>query len=57
MMHIADPPGALLAASYLPWTAQQRLAVVITDAPCHGKDRDNVSVAGLNSAELVNISS
>ena len=30
--------GAMLAASYLPWTAQQRLAVIITDAPCHGKD-------------------
>ncbi len=29
--------GALIAASHLPWTAEQRLAVVITDAPCHGK--------------------
>ena len=30
--------GALIAASHLPWTAEQRLAVVITDAPCHGKE-------------------
>ncbi|CAL1129586.1 unnamed protein product [Cladocopium goreaui] len=30
--------GALLAASNLEWTGQQRFAVVITDAPCHGKD-------------------
>eukprot|EP00913_Durusdinium_trenchii_P001404 g1299.t1 len=37
--------GALLAASYLPWNAENesepsacaKLAVVITDAPCHGK--------------------
>eukprot|EP00913_Durusdinium_trenchii_P009994 g9380.t1 len=29
--------GALLAATHLPWSAQERLAVVITDAPCHGK--------------------
>ena len=29
--------GALIAASHLPWTAEHRLAVVITDAPCHGK--------------------
>ena len=29
--------GALIAASHLPWTAEQRFAVVITDAPCHGK--------------------
>lgn len=39
--------GALLAASYLPWNAENesepsacaKLAVVITDAPCHGKAR------------------
>ncbi|CAJ1355745.1 unnamed protein product [Effrenium voratum] len=30
--------GALLAATHLPWTAKERLVVVITDAPCHGKD-------------------
>ena len=30
--------GALLAASHLKWSAQKRLAIVITDAPCHGKD-------------------
>ena len=29
--------GALLAASFLEWTAQEKLAIVITDAPCHGK--------------------
>mmetsp|Transcript_27042 Transcript_27042/g.62970 ORF Transcript_27042/g.62970 Transcript_27042/m.62970 type:complete len:475 (+) Transcript_27042:42-1466(+) len=29
--------GALLAATHLPWSAQERIAVVITDAPCHGK--------------------
>ncbi|CAK8989815.1 unnamed protein product [Durusdinium trenchii] len=34
--------GALLAASYLPWTAQEKLAVIITDAPCHGKDYSSV---------------
>ena len=32
-----SPAGALLAATHLPWSAQERLAVVITDAPCHGK--------------------
>ena len=32
--------GAMLAASYLPWSAQEKLAVIITDAPCHGKDCD-----------------
>jgi hypothetical protein len=30
----------MLAASYLPWSAQEKLAVIITDAPCHGKDGD-----------------
>lgn len=30
--------GAMLAASYLPWTAQEKLVVIVTDAPCHGKD-------------------
>ena len=30
--------GALLAASYLEWTAEKRLVIVITDSPCHGKD-------------------
>lgn len=34
--------GAMLAASYLPWSAQEKLAVIITDAPCHGKDYSNV---------------
>ena len=29
--------GALLAASHLDWTGQHKFAVVITDAPCHGK--------------------
>lgn len=35
--------GALLAATHLPWSAQQKLAVVITDAPCHGKAYSNES--------------
>ena len=35
--------GALIAASHLPWTAKERLAVVITDAPCHGKAYSNDS--------------
>ena len=30
--------GALLAASHLDWTGQHKFAVVITDAPCHGKE-------------------
>ena len=30
--------GALCAASHLEWTGQQKFAVVITDAPCHGKE-------------------
>lgn len=30
--------GALLAAASLEWTADEKLMVVITDAPCHGKD-------------------
>lgn len=34
--------GAMLAASYLPWSAQEKLAVIITDAPCHGKDYSSV---------------
>lgn len=29
--------GGLLAASYLEWIAEEKLAIVITDAPCHGK--------------------
>ena len=35
--------GALIAASHLPWSAKERLAVVITDAPCHGKAYSNDS--------------
>ena len=35
--------GALLAASHLKWFAQKRLAIVITDAPCHGKDYSTAS--------------
>ena len=30
--------GALLAAANLEWTADEKIMVVITDAPCHGKD-------------------
>ncbi|CAK9038407.1 Alpha-protein kinase vwkA (von Willebrand factor A alpha-kinase) (vWF kinase) [Durusdinium trenchii] len=30
--------GGLLAASHLEWTAEEKLAIVITDAPCHGKE-------------------
>eukprot|EP00932_Pfiesteria_piscicida_P008745 SRR837773.19276.p2 GENE.SRR837773.19276~~SRR837773.19276.p2 ORF type:complete len:326 (-),score=86.86 SRR837773.19276:50-1000(-) len=29
--------GGLIAASHLPWSADIRMCVVITDAPCHGK--------------------
>lgn len=28
----------MLAASHLEWTAEEKLAIVITDAPCHGKE-------------------
>jgi len=38
--------GALLAAGYLPWKAQKKLAVVITDSPCYGKDYSNVATNG-----------
>lgn len=34
--------GALLAAANLEWNADEKLMVVITDAPCHGKDYSNV---------------
>jgi len=34
--------GAMLAASYLPWTAQEKLVVIVTDAPCHGKEYSSV---------------
>ncbi|CAK9112939.1 unnamed protein product [Durusdinium trenchii] len=33
--------GALLAASHLKWSAHKRLAIAITNAPCHGKDYSN----------------
>jgi len=35
--------GGLLAACNLPWTGDCRIAVVITDAPCHGKDYHSVA--------------
>jgi len=35
--------GALIAASHLPWGAQHRLAIVVTDAPCHGKAYSDAS--------------
>ncbi|CAL1167134.1 unnamed protein product [Cladocopium goreaui] len=34
--------GALLAAANLEWNADEKLMVVITDAPCHGKDYSTV---------------
>jgi len=43
----------MLAASYLPWSAQEKLAVIITDAPCHEKDCDLAVCQNL--VPLVNI--
>lgn len=37
--------GAWWAAAMLPWKAQKKLAVVITDAPCYGKDYSSVATA------------
>lgn len=37
--------GAWWAATQLPWKAQKKLALVITDAPCYGKDYSSVAAA------------
>jgi len=37
--------GAWWTAAQLPWKAQKKLALVITDAPCYGKDYSSVAAA------------